>query len=90
MYTKRKKMAHKKAAGKLKQQKRPRPKYLGVKVSHGEKVQTGAVLVRQRGTKFAAGDGVKVGRDHTLFAIREGIVNFGQRLGKKQVSVVAG
>ena len=80
-------MAKKKQGGKLKQQKRPRPKYLGVKVSHGEKVPVGAVLVRQRGTKFAAGDGVKVGRDHTLFAIKEGIVKFGQRLGKKRISI---
>ncbi|MFV1917487.1 MAG: 50S ribosomal protein L27 [Patescibacteria group bacterium] len=81
-------MAHKKSAGKLTQQKRPRPKYLGVKVSHGQKVATGSILVRQRGTKFNAGDGVKVGRDHTLFAVKEGVVEFGQKLGKKQVSVV--
>ncbi len=82
-------MAKKKAAGKLKQQKRARPKYLGVKVSHGEKVTPGSILVRQRGTKFAAGDGVRVGRDHTLFAVKEGIVKFGQKLGKKRVSVIS-
>lgn len=81
-------MAKKKAAGKLQQQKRPQPKYLGVKVSHGEKVSAGFVLVRQRGTKIGAGDGVKVGRDHTLYAVKEGIVEFEQRLGKKQVSIV--
>ncbi len=81
-------MAHKKAAGKLKQQKRPRPKYLGVKVSDGEKVSIGSTLVRQRGTKFAAGSGVKIGRDHTLYAISEGVVKFGQKQGKKQVSVL--
>lgn len=81
-------MAHKKQGGKLKQQKRPRPKYLGVKVSHGQKVLSGSILVTQRGTKFAAGDGVKVGRDHTLFAVREGVVEFGQKLGKKQISVI--
>lgn len=80
-------MAHKKAAGKLTQQKRPQPKYLGVKVAHGQKVTAGSVLVRQRGTKVNAGVGVKVGRDHTLYAIREGVVNFGQKLGKKMVSV---
>lgn len=82
-------MAKKKAAGKLKQQTRPQPKYLGVKVSDGQKVIPGAILIRQRGVKFAAGEGVKVGRDHTLFAIREGVVEFGQRLGKKRVSVIA-
>lgn len=81
-------MAKKKAAGKLKQQKRARPKYLGVKVSHDQRVLVGSILVRQRGTKFAAGSGVKVGRDHTLFAIKEGVVKFGQKLGKKRVSVV--
>lgn len=81
-------MAHKKAAGKLTQQTRPQPKHLGTKVSHGEKVSIGSVLVRQRGTKIGAGDGVAVGRDHTLFALREGIVSFGQKLGKKKVSVV--
>jgi large subunit ribosomal protein L27 len=80
-------MAKKKAGGKLTQQTRPRPKYLGVKVSHGEKVIKGTILVRQRGTKFAAGLGVKVGRDHTLFAVNEGIVRFGQKLGKKQISI---
>ena len=82
-------MSKKKAAGKLKQQKRPRPKYLGVKVADGEKVGSGSILVRQRGTKFAAGDNVRIGRDHTLFAIKEGIVKFGQKMGKKNVSIVA-
>ena len=81
-------MAHKKAAGKLNQQTRPRPKYLGLKVSDGQRVTPGMILIRQRGTKFAAGVGVKVGRDHTLFAVREGVVQFGQRLGKKRVSVI--
>ena len=81
-------MAHKKAAGKLNQQTRPRPKYLGLKVSHGQEVAPGMILIRQRGTKFAAGVGVKVGRDHTLFAVKQGIVKFGQRLGKKRVSIL--
>jgi len=80
-------MAHKKAAGKLNQQKRPKPKYLGVKVSDGQTVKTGSILVRQRGTKFFAGSGVKVGRDHTLYAISSGVVEFGQKQGKKQVSI---
>ena len=82
-------MAKKKTGGKLTQQKRTRPKYLGVKVAHGQQVISGSILVRQRGVKFSAGDGVKVGRDHTLFAVKEGIVQFGQKLGKKQISVLA-
>ncbi|KKQ51592.1 50S ribosomal protein L27 [Candidatus Woesebacteria bacterium RIFCSPHIGHO2_01_FULL_39_17] len=81
-------MAHKKQGGKLTQRVRPRPKYLGVKVSDGEKISSGGILVRQRGTKFKAGSGVRVGRDHTLFAVREGVVKFGNRMGKKQVSIV--
>jgi large subunit ribosomal protein L27 len=81
-------MSKKKAAGKMRQQKRTNAKYLGVKVSDGEKVDEGAILVRQRGTKFHPGNGVKVGRDHTLFAINSGMVKFGQKLGKRRVSIV--
>lgn len=80
-------MAKKKSAGKLKQQKRPQPKYLGVKVSDGQKITSGSILVRQRGTKFAAGNNVKVGRDHTLFAVKDGVVKFGSKMGKKNISV---
>ena len=81
-------MSKKKAAGKLKQQKRTQPKYLGVKVADGEKVASGSILIRQRGTKFKAGDNVKVGRDHTLYAVSVGIVKFGKKLGRSIVSVV--
>ncbi len=80
-------MSKHKAAGKTRQHVRPAGKRLGVKVAHGQKVNTSEVLVRQRGTVFAAGKNVKVGRDHTLFATITGIVEFGQKLGKKQVSV---
>lgn len=81
-------MSKKKAAGKLTQRERPRPKFLGVKVTHGERVSAGSILVRQRGTKFKAGKNVGVGRDHTLFALVSGLVKFGNRMGKKIVSVV--
>jgi large subunit ribosomal protein L27 len=81
-------MSKKKQGGKLKQQKRTQPKYLGVKVADGQKVSSGAILVRQRGTKFAAGDGVRIGRDHTLSAVANGVVRFGKNLGKKRISVV--
>ncbi len=82
-------MSKKKAAGKLTQQKRPQPKFLGVKVADGEKVGSGAILIRQRGTKYLAGNGVSVGRDHTLFALQDGIVKFGTRLGRKKISIVS-
>lgn len=81
-------MSTHKSGGKLTQQTRPQPKYLGVKVADGEKVNVGSILVRQRGTKISAGNGVKVGRDHTLFAVREGQVKFLNRLGKKQISII--
>jgi len=81
-------VSKKKQGGKLVQRVRPRPKYLGLKVSDGQKVLIGAILVRQRGTKIGAGGGVKVGRDHTLYAVTEGVVKFGQKVGKKVISVV--
>lgn len=80
-------MAHKKSAGKLRQQKRTAGKRLGVKVADGEKVTAGSILVRQRGAGFAAGDGTKLGKDYTLFALVDGVVSFGQKQGKKTVSV---
>ncbi len=82
-------MAHKKQGGKTTQHKRPNPKYLGVKVSHGQKVAPGMILVRQRGTQFKAGDNVKVGRDHTLFAMASGVVNFEDKAGRKTVRIAA-
>jgi large subunit ribosomal protein L27 len=81
-------MSKKKAAGKTRQHKRPNPKYLGPKVGDGQVVSEGYVLVRQRGTRMKAGDGVIVGRDHTLVAVASGKVKFGNRLGRKVVSVI--
>jgi len=68
-------MATKKAGGSTKNGRDSKPKYLGVKRSDGQLVQAGEILVRQRGTKFHAGDGVGLGRDHTLFALVTGFVN---------------
>lgn len=82
-------MAKKKAGGKTRQ-KTPRVgKRLGVKIFGGQKVRAGNILIRQRGTKFHPGEGVGMGRDHTLFALREGILKFKKRLGKKVVSIVS-
>ena len=80
-------MSKKKAAGKLKQHVRPDGKRLGLKVGNGEKVDLGTVLVRQRGGQITPGPGVKSGRDFTLYAVCQGIVKFGQKQGKKYVSV---
>jgi large subunit ribosomal protein L27 len=80
-------MAKKKQGGKTAQHKRPDGKRLGIKVFDGQEVSSGMILVRQRGTKYQAGDGVKVGRDHTLFAVVSGKVGFGVKQGKKYISV---
>lgn len=80
-------MSKKKQGGKTVQYKRPEGKRLGVKVGQGQKVNSGMILVRQRGTKIKAGDGVKIGRDHTLYSSYEGFVNFGKKLGRKLVSI---
>jgi large subunit ribosomal protein L27 len=69
-------MAHKKAGGSSRNGRDSNPKMLGVKLFGGEAVAGGNVIVRQRGTKFYAGEGVGMGKDHTLFALREGRVAF--------------
>lgn len=69
-------MAHTKSAGAAKYGRDSQPKYLGVKRSDGEKVNIGDIVIRQRGTKFLAGIGIRRGGDDTLFAMREGVVKF--------------
>jgi large subunit ribosomal protein L27 len=72
-------MAHKKAGGSTRNGRDSNPKYLGVKHFGGESVVAGNIIVRQRGTRFHAGDNVGVGRDHTLFALKDGHVRFKTR-----------
>ncbi|MBI2012323.1 50S ribosomal protein L27 [Candidatus Curtissbacteria bacterium] len=81
-------MAHKKAGGAVTKNRDTGGKRLGVKIYGGQKAQPGNIIIRQRGTKFFPGIGVKIGRDHTIFAIAEGIVKFRQKIGKKFVEVV--
>lgn len=81
-------MAHKKAGGSTRNGRDSNPKYLGVKRYGGEQVVAGNILVRQRGTRFHAGENVQVGRDHTLFAISDGKVVF-ERRGKPLRSYVS-
>lgn len=69
-------MAHTKSAGAGKYGRDSRPKYLGIKKSDGSRVHSGDIVVRQRGTRFHAGMGVRRGGDDTLYAIREGSVKF--------------
>jgi len=69
-------MSTKKAGGTAKNLRDSQPKYLGVKRSDGQTVKTGEIIVRQRGTKIEAGKGVKLSKDHTIFAMTDGIVSF--------------
>lgn len=69
-------MAHKKGGGSSRNGRDSKPKMLGVKRYAGEKVLAGTILVRQRGTPIKAGENVGVGRDHTLFALADGVVAY--------------
>ena len=69
-------MAKTKAAGSTKLGRDSRPKYLGIKLFEGQKAKAGAIIVRQRGTKFFPGKNVRRGNDDTLFALKEGVVRF--------------
>ena len=83
-------MAHKKAGGSTRNGRDSNPKYLGVKRYGGESVIAGNIIVRQRGTRFHAGENMGVGRDHTLFALSDGTVKFENRglPKRKYVSIV--
>jgi large subunit ribosomal protein L27 len=72
-------MAHRKAGGTAKNLRDSQPKYLGIKLSDGQKATSGSIIVRQRGTAIMAGTNVSVGKDHTLFALKDGIVKFGSK-----------
>jgi len=84
-------MAHKKAGGSTRNGRDSNPKFLGVKRYAGEDVVAGNIIVRQRGTEFHAGVNVGIGRDHTLYALSDGKVEFKKRgLPKRRfVSVVS-
>ena len=83
-------MAHKKGGGSTRNGRDSESKRLGVKVYGGEHVVSGNIIVRQRGTEFHAGDNVGMGKDHTLFAVAEGKVQFSVKgkLQRRTVSVV--
>ncbi|MEA2701975.1 MAG: large subunit ribosomal protein [Candidatus Parcubacteria bacterium] len=91
-------MAHTKAGGSARNLNTSNPKYLGVKLSDGQAARPGMVIVRQRGTKIMPGKNVKVGKDHTLYAMITGKVSFrdrrktnfdGRVVRKKVVDVLA-
>ena len=81
-------MAHKKGASSSRNGRDSNPQYLGVKKFGGEAVVAGNIIVRQRGTNFHPGHNVGMGKDHTLFALTDGIVRFHKgKLDRKFVSV---
>ena len=82
-------MAQKKGGGSTRNGRDSQPKMLGVKAFGGQQIPAGAIIVRQRGTKFHAGSGVGMGKDHTLFATVDGQVTYGKHgpRNKNTVSV---
>ena len=83
-------MAHKKGVGSSRNGRDSQPKMLGVKAYGGETVTAGSIIVRQRGTVVRPGQNVGVGRDHSLFALIDGVVQY-ERFGKdrRRVSVLS-
>lgn len=82
-------MAHTKAQGGVKGNRDSIAKRLGVKIFGGEKVKSGNIIVRQKGSRFFPGNGVSMGKDFTLFADTSGIVNFKNKRGRKFVEIVS-
>jgi large subunit ribosomal protein L27 len=82
-------MSKVKASGKVNQQAQGKRhgKRLGLKKSGGQSVIAGNIILRQRGAKYKAGKGVGMGKDHTIFAMIDGIVSFGKKWGKTTVNV---
>ena len=81
-------MAHKKASGGTRGNRDSQPKRLGVKKYSGQAVKGGNIVVRQRGTRLLPGENMGVGKDHTLFALTEGVVKFEWAAkGRRKVSV---
>ncbi len=80
-------MAHKKGQGSSKNGRDSNPQYRGVKLYGGQTVRAGNIIVRQVGTRVHPGEGVGCGRDYTLFALRDGVIQFSGKTRKK-VSVV--
>lgn len=82
-------MAHKKGGGTAKTNRDSQSQRLGVKRYGGEVVEPGNILVRQKGNKFYAGDGTKMGNDYTIFSVISGKVEFKKKLGRSVISVIS-
>lgn len=89
-------MAHKKAGGTTKNLSTQSPQYIGIKLSGGEKAKIGDIILTQRGTKYLPGENVGIGKNFSIFAMKEGKVEYknkrkirfnGQKIVRKEVSV---
>ncbi|MEK7167720.1 MAG: 50S ribosomal protein L27 [Patescibacteria group bacterium] len=76
-------MAHKKAGGSTRLGRDSNAQRLGVKLYGGQKAQSGSVIIRQRGTKYRPGKNTKIGKDDTIFSIKDGLVKFAKKKVKK-------
>lgn len=81
-------MAHTKTTGRARQGTPREGRRLGIKLSGGQKAKTGQIILKQRGSSFHSGLGTKLGQDFTLFAIKDGVVNFRTLKGRKVVEVI--
>jgi large subunit ribosomal protein L27 len=81
-------MAHKKGLGSSKNGRDSNPQFLGVKIFGGEDVRAGQIIVRQRGTRFRPGPGTKIGKDDTIFAVRDGKAEFRRSGETRSIAVV--
>ena len=81
-------MAHKKGMGSSKNGRDSNPQFLGVKIFAGQDVRAGQIIVRQRGTKFRPGPGTSIGKDDSIFAVRDGIAEFRRSGERRTIAVV--
>ena len=81
-------MAHKKGVGSSRNGRDSNPKYLGVKIYGGQAIEAGNIIVRQRGTEYHPGDNVGIGKDHTLFALKNGTVQFAVKGPSRRRTVI--
>jgi len=83
-------MAHKKGMGSSKNGRDSNPQFLGVKIFAGQVVRSGQIIVRQRGTRFRPGPGTSIGKDDSIFAVRDGVAEFRRSGEKHTIAVVDG
>jgi len=81
-------MAHKKGMGSSKNGRDSNPQFLGVKIFAGQDVRAGQIMVRQRGTKFRPGPGTSIGKDDSIFAVRDGVAEFRRSGERRTIAVV--